>query len=312
MGQSFLEHNGKKHLVTWTQLDIPDGPSLTLGLTVCSTQLEAQSYEYWRDGLYLGWLLLIFSAIIASFGTERVTRPLQSIESWASRLRSGDMTASMPSAGRILELSSLINSLNGMANQVKIHTRSLEKLVEKRTQELSEANQELERLSLTDSLTNLPNRRKLDYMGQNFWSQAQRNGQNIMLFMMDIDLFKAYNDTYGHQSGDEVLAKVACILNEYARRPADLVARYGGEEFAMIMSNATIEHAQKTANLILKRMKDEKITHSGSPLGYLTISIGISICKPGSNNKLEDLYKQADKALYEAKETGRNRAVFFS
>ena len=128
---------------------------------------------------------------------------------------------------------------------------------------------------------------------------------------MDVDHFKAYNDHYDHQPGDEALKTVAQILKDRARRSTDIAARYGGEEFALVLCDTSLENALKIGEDILSQLTEMNVPHQKSPIGRLSFSIGIALAPGDRDYRLELLYKQADQALYRAKSEGRNRVVVF-
>jgi diguanylate cyclase (GGDEF)-like protein len=163
--------------------------------------------------------------------------------------------------------------------------------------------------SLTDGLTGLSNRRCFDYMLTHIWQRSLRNEKSMSLLLIDIDYFKNYNDFYGHQEGDWCLKEVANIIKQVASRKSDVAARYGGEEFAIILSDTDVNGAQIVADKLLKKIHERKIPHLQSEVAsFVTISIGIAAVKPSIDLNEEELPKAADGALYQSKETGRNRA----
>ncbi len=175
---------------------------------------------------------------------------------------------------------------------------------------LNEANKALEKLSSLDGLTGIANRREFDKTLQSEWNRAIRKEINISLIMMDIDYFKLYNDTYGHQGGDTCLKIVAKVLKEIEKRSADLAARYGGEEFAFILPETNKTGAKEFAGMILNKIRSEKIPHKSSKVcEYLSLSIGVASMVPGRNDTPEIIIQMADKALYYAKENGRNQVA---
>ena len=155
----------------------------------------------------------------------------------------------------------------------------------------------------TDPLTGLPNRRWLTAHADTALRQAARNADNVIVAMVDIDHFKAFNDRYGHLEGDAAIRLVARSLAEIARRPMDIVARTGGEEFCILLYNTTKDAGHQLLSEALERLCDERITHEGSPHAVLTASIGATHQKGPST--LESLMARADKALYAAKVQGR-------
>jgi diguanylate cyclase (GGDEF)-like protein len=169
------------------------------------------------------------------------------------------------------------------------------------------AEQELAQLAATDPLTGLANRRSLDQALRHEWFRAQRSGLPLSLLMIDVDHFKAFNDRHGHQGGDDALRWVAKVISTHVRRPADLVARYGGEEFSVILAETDSAGAQQIADNV--RAAVEQLPLVGSDTSPITVSIGISTWTTASDISLEQLLFAADKALYQAKESGRNRVV---
>ncbi|MHA7880547.1 MAG: sensor domain-containing diguanylate cyclase [Saccharospirillum sp.] len=179
-----------------------------------------------------------------------------------------------------------------------------------RNRELHEAKQQLEAISLTDSLTGLANRRHFDQHLEQEWARARRNRVCVSLVMIDIDFFKPYNDEYGHPAGDRCLKQVAEALKGVPGRPADLVARYGGEEFAMILPGA--DDPEPIAEQCRATIEWLRIPHDYSDISdVITISVGVATLTPGAQTSVRQLTEQADEALYEAKEAGRNRVVVF-
>lgn len=197
---------------------------------------------------------------------------------------------------------------------VKKRTEALEesrRSVERQKVELEKANRELHLLSIKDPLTNLWNRRQLEETLQLEWKRGLRYKRPISLMIIDIDHFKAYNDSYGHEAGDKCLVRVAQAIHSALTRASDLVARYGGEEFVVIMPEAEKEGAVKTALFLRSVIEELSIVHKQSPVSaYVTVSIGVSSRVPDIDGSPNDLFNIADKALYQAKDNGRNQVVF--
>jgi diguanylate cyclase (GGDEF)-like protein/PAS domain S-box-containing protein len=178
---------------------------------------------------------------------------------------------------------------------------------------IEESNKKLKELTVIDSLTGIANRRKFDEYLESEWLRLAREKSPLSLILCDIDYFKLYNDTYGHQFGDRCLQQVAQAIKKTVKRPADLTARYGGEELAVILPNTTPEGAAKVAENIRQQIQNLKIPHSKSTVdSYVTLSIGVAGCIPEHGLPTEDLLTQADRNLYKAKETGRNRVIDYS
>ncbi len=182
---------------------------------------------------------------------------------------------------------------------------------ELRRREQAEA--ELAVLAATDGLTGLANRRTFDGRLEAEWLRAARNATPLSLFLIDVDQFKAYNDLYGHQQGDECLRKVAKVIAETLTRPGDLVARYGGEEIVVLLPDTEEAEAAILAETIRAQVEALAMPHeASSPTATLTISIGSVTQSPaldGSRIGPADMIQRADKALYKAKQEGRNRVA---
>ncbi|MBJ6724144.1 GGDEF domain-containing protein [Geomesophilobacter sediminis] len=175
---------------------------------------------------------------------------------------------------------------------------------------LNRVNRELKRLAATDTLTMIANRRRFNEYLKKEWRRAFREKWAVSLIMIDVDHFKDFNDTYGHQEGDACLRTVADIITGCISRAADLVARYGGEEFALILPNTKAQGAVVLAEKIRTAMERARIEHSSSAVApYLTLSLGVASLVPDGTMNGSDLVAGADRALYRAKRLGRNRVV---
>lgn len=174
------------------------------------------------------------------------------------------------------------------------------------------AESELAMLARTDALTGLSNRRKLDEILDHEWRRAKRNNSVFSLLFVDIDWFKAYNDTYGHQAGDAVLAIAAKCIGDNIRRPADSAARYGGEEFIVVLPDTPLDGARLIAENIRVAISKLAIEHTGSDFGHITVSIGCAAWVPARDSDIAAILRSADEALYNAKMTGRNKVALSS
>jgi len=175
-------------------------------------------------------------------------------------------------------------------------------------------NKSLQHIALTDSLTNLANRRHFDQHLEIEWRRMVREQKPLALILADVDFFKLYNDTYGHVAGDKCLQEIAKVIVKNVKRSGDLVARYGGEEFAMVLPNTDAHGARHLAERIRQDLALRMIAHSRSPVHYgslyiqrVSLSLGVVSIIPHQDVTLEWLIMQADAALYKAKETGRDR-----
>jgi diguanylate cyclase (GGDEF)-like protein/PAS domain S-box-containing protein len=188
------------------------------------------------------------------------------------------------------------------------HRDHLELLVEQRTNELSKANEALQKLANVDGLTQISNRRNFDEILQKELQRAIRFQHPISLMMCDIDYFKQYNDSYGHLAGDDCLISIARCLKESFKRASDVPARYGGEEFAVILPHTKHIEAKYMSERFIENISNLKIPHSRSDVSdYVTISIGVVSVLPDLPCDINALIKIADEQLYKAKQNGRNR-----
>lgn len=181
--------------------------------------------------------------------------------------------------------------------------------VAERTAELEKANLHLAALSHTDGLTGLSNRRHFDKVLNEEWLRAKRSGQPLALMLIDVDHFKKFNDHYGHQAGDKCLQSIASILQSSAQRAGDMAARYGGEEFCLLLADTNAEIGPQLAEAVRHSIESLRMPHELSPSGIVTVSIGIAVMVPEAGYDAESLLHYADKALYCAKNDGRNRVV---
>lgn len=188
--------------------------------------------------------------------------------------------------------------------------RELIRLVEEKTADLQRANEELLRLSATDSLTGLANRRTFDRALEKECARIHRSEAELSLVLFDVDHFKALNDTLGHQRGDVCLTMLAAEMERVTRRSVDLAARIGGEEFAMILPNTAMEGARLVAEEVRQAFADLNLAHPASPIAScLTVSAGVATATRSLHSCPEELIAAADQALYAAKRRGRNRVV---
>ncbi|MEH1803849.1 sensor domain-containing diguanylate cyclase [Nostoc sp.] len=169
-------------------------------------------------------------------------------------------------------------------------------------------NEELQRLATLDGLTQIANRRRFDEYLESEWQRLKREQLSLSLILLDVDFFKLYNDTYGHLGGDDCLRQLASALKNIVKRPADLVARYGGEEFTIILPNTEIQGAIYVAQTIRQAVRDLAIPHAQSRVcDRVTVSLGVVSIVPNSEISPPDLINAADKALYVAKQQGRDQ-----
>lgn len=193
--------------------------------------------------------------------------------------------------------------------RLTLQKQELERLVHQRTAELEDSNRQLSALTTTDALTGVVNRRGFDDSLALEWARALRSGDSVALLMIDVDHFKLYNDHYGHQAGDQCLRQVAAVIRAHARRASDVAARYGGEEFVLLVPGASAAQAHAFAVEIGAALAALRLPHLLSAHGVVTVSIGVAGLVPHQGQDPAQLVELADRAMYQAKLAGRNRAV---
>jgi diguanylate cyclase (GGDEF)-like protein len=213
-------------------------------------------------------------------------------------------------------LDAIADQLAGAINMALLNRRlqDTNRMVEQRTnelgtvnQKLAQANLELRRLSMHDPLTDIPNRRRFDEVLRHEWRWGARTHKPIAVLLMDLDHFKALNDTHGHPYGDDCLRKAGRAFTGALTRAADFVARYGGEEFGVILPDSDLESARRQAEALRAAIAALNLRHDGAATGRLTLSIGVAVAVPDLDAPPAGILARADAALYAAKAGGRDR-----
>ena len=196
-----------------------------------------------------------------------------------------------------ISITSTLNEMNEVTGFTAIHNDITDK-------------KKIEHLSITDELTGLYNRRHFNALFSQELHRSKRDGKNLIFIMFDVDHFKQYNDTYGHQKGDEVLATIGESLNKMLNRPSDFSFRLGGEEFGILAENMNEDEAVLFANQYCRQLEDLRVEHKGNSAGpYVTVSMGVAVITPTDQLNEDEIFKKVDDALYEAKNRGRNRVA---
>ncbi|SEP32650.1 diguanylate cyclase (GGDEF) domain-containing protein [Nitrosovibrio sp. Nv6] len=278
--------------------------STELGITILAERDHAAVYGTWIElrNMFLALvsaLVLVMTAVAFQMGRSIVV-PLQRLIRAADRIASGDLEVRL-SATRHDELGHLTQVFDQMADRLR---RSHADIMAA-NEAMQQQNQVLETLSITDSLTGLHNRSKLDAILNDELARFKRTQRQFALLMLDIDHFKTLNDTYGHVVGDEILAAVARILLQ-SIRSIDYAARYGGDEFIIILVETSAELALNTAERIRSQIENMRYSVSDSTI-TVTVSIGVVQCQSDDITPTA-VFTRADDALYEAKRAGRNQA----
>lgn len=214
----------------------------------------------------------------------------------------------------ILEKSRLYERLEETNQRLRAEIeerKRVEQALRESEEKLRAANQQLQRLAELDGLTGVANRRAFAEKLAHEWRRASRSGGELSIVLLDVDYFKAFNDTRGHLAGDQCLKLVASLLRDVVHRAGDLVARYGGEEFAILLPDTDGKGALSLAERIRSVVAGKAIAHPGSTVApYVTVSVGVACGRPRAGQPCESLVEAADRALYRAKANGRNRVEF--
>jgi diguanylate cyclase (GGDEF)-like protein len=271
-----------------------------------------------RDVMFLFAFIAGVVTIIAFVIGQLLTKPIISLTNIVFQFTAGnlDIRAKINSKD---EIGQLAKSFNNMALQLQTSLETLEQRVQERTAELliakekvEDANQKLEQLANLDSLTQVANRRCFDERLQAEWKRLAQEQQPLSLILFDVDKFKLYNDYYGHLRGDDCLIRIAQTVEQIVHRPADLVARYGGEEFSVLLPNTDLAGAIKVVQSIQQGIHALAIPHAKSDVkDIVTLSLGITSLIPTRDIKPDTLIASADKAMYNAKQEGRDRYCIY-
>jgi diguanylate cyclase (GGDEF)-like protein len=210
----------------------------------------------------------------------------------------GDLRARASRESWVKEFAPLAAALNDMAQRLA-----------DREQQLRTANSHLQELATSDALSGLTNRRGFDARLAAEWQRAGKLARPVGLLMIDVDHFKLFNDCYGHVEGDVCLRRIGKLLQQAAQGSDDIPARYGGEEFALLFPGADVDAALAAGERLRNAVEEMCIMHAASPIGQVTISVGVASLVPGLGQDAEQLIEAADVALYAAKRRGRNTAV---
>ncbi len=299
-------------------------------IVVPESDVMAQIYSGTRTTTLLCLGALMGVIVLNTFISRWLVKPIVEISQASRKIAQGDFDSQVH-APNIQELSTLVNSFTQMSQelqqsrqQLEDYSRSLEQKVGDRTQSLEQeiqrraaaetalqaANEALQDLVYVDALTQIANRRQFDERIVQEWNRLKREQLPLSLILCDVDYFKQYNDSYGHQAGDDCLYNIAQTLAKAVRRPPDLAARYGGEEFVLLLPNTSLEGAKDVAKKIQTHIQALELPHPKSAVSqYVTASFGVTSVIPTESIMPEQLLLKADRALYQAKAQGRDRII---
>ena len=306
-----IESGDEVWFLAWQRISREAGPGMTIGVSVPRPAYLDAMVTRDRQAVLIaiGTLVLFLAAAWAL--AHAISRPIRDLAEASTRV--GEDPATDFPRSRVREIDRLAHSFRDMAGRLETTMASLERRVTERTALLQAANVRLDRISRTDSLTGLANRRDAHATMVREWRRARRSGRPLALVLADIDWFKDYNDRYGHPAGDRALVRVAETLAACTRRAGDVVARYGGEEFLFILPGLDSDDARAFAEHVREAIEALAIEHDGSPLGRMTMSFGVTASvatrEAAGSDGVEGLLRTADRALYAAKRSGRNRVA---
>jgi diguanylate cyclase (GGDEF)-like protein/PAS domain S-box-containing protein len=252
-----------------------------------------------RDDVRQSALDTVREALRASTSCEALLRNYR---------KDGTLFWNQLSLSPMLDSNGRITHVMGTLNDVSERVRAEQRLLEKQRQ-LEKTKRTLEGLALKDGLTGLYNRRHFSEQLAREWNRARREHLPLSLFMIDIDHFKRFNDTYGHLAGDQCIKLVADTIKRCFARGSDLVARYGGEEFVALAAGVDRRQARERAELLREAIRELTGERNGRSAQLVTVSVGLATMTPDERLVPEDMLEAADRALYQAKRQGRDRVV---
>lgn len=312
--------NGEEIAAYYIVPDIENNPALIINLTF-PREISKQGIRTIHFALIyiliVGTIVLI---LLLFFTNSMVLKPLSQLTRLTQKVEAtGDFSIRSSITGKD-EIGLLSQGFNRMMEKTQVQTMELAAAMNEQKKEIIKrknaekklriANSKLKELASKDPLTALANRRCFEEVMQKEWKRAVREQTPTAVIICDIDYFKAYNDTYGHQQGDECLKEVASAIAGAIRRPMDIAARYGGEEFIALLPNTDTDGAFHVAEAMRRNIERLKITHAGSSVSsHVSISLGIAGGTPTRNSTCETLIEMADNALYRSKDEGRNRST---
>jgi len=287
------------------------------------TELTQASNNVSRDGVIYGFIGLIISILLIFFIMSSVSEPIILLSNDMSDIANGNLSVDIKikgddevgHLGRSLQkvadiLHKLLEDINIMINEHKKGNTDFDLETEAfrgSYKILADSVMELAAFSMRDKLTGMPNRRSFDNRMEMEWNRSIRSKEFISILLVDIDRFKIYNDTYGHPQGDVAIQTVAAVLIKALHRSTDFAARWGGEEFVVLLPDTDLTGALGVAEMIRLNVETKVIPCDEEQGRRSTVSIGVSSWKPNKNSSINEFVMTADEALYQAKNTGRNR-----
>lgn len=293
---SYVGSDGTRRAVSFARIP---GTGSRLVVSIDESRVAAAtSRDIYTAYLQLGFvcMFVLLGALIAA--EKLIIQPIETLADMTKRFGRGDWSARVARSGLPAEFIPLARAFNGMAAQLT-----------ERERELITANDRLTVIASIDMLSGLANRRGFQSRLDFEWMKAHQTGDQVALLMIDVDHFKAFNDTYGHPEGDACLARVGEALAAIAHKTMGFAARYGGEEFCLLVPGAGATHVSDIGEMVRSAVYDLGIAHASSNHQRVTVSIGVAASIPNGTQRAVDLVEAADAALYAAKRRGRNAVV---
>lgn len=304
-GTHKLSDNGQEFLYFVRSISLKHGKNWLIGILIPSAYHKSLLTDYTQSTVLITLALFICIGLIGSLIAWYIGKPIQMLNQAANNKNIQSIQKLPQPLSNIREINSLSQGLSSMADNLFDIMQNLEKKVAERTSVLQDENDSLLENSLTDELTQLYNRRGFNLVLELALKKAQQSHQPITFVLCDIDHFKRINDEFGHSAGDIALVAVATNLRNNTRASVDIVARYGGEEFIMVFINTDVTQVMNRLNSIQENFK----THPVIKNQHITMSFGVVHVDAGSSMSVDDLIEQADRKLYQAKNSGRDKIV---
>ncbi|MEJ6077464.1 diguanylate cyclase [Vibrio sp. 1-Bac 57] len=304
-GSYHLNLDGEAYLYRVSNIQLKYGKTWLIGVLIPSSYHEGILTEYTQTTIFITLSLFACIAIIGSAIAWYIGKPIQQLNKAANDKKVESILLLPQPMSRIREICSLNQGLHAMAENLLDILQHLEQKVSERTSYLQDENENLLESSLTDELTTLYNRRGFNLVFEKAFKSAQNKAHSLTFVLGDIDYFKRINDDYGHTLGDCALVAVAANLKKHTRAAKDIVARYGGEEFALVFLDMGTEQVLERLNNIQQEFSTIPVFENQ----HITMSFGVADLKEHPNASAEALIEIADKRLYKAKNSGRNKIV---
>ena len=305
IGTHNLTIEGEHYLYYVTPIELNYGKTWVTGILIPAAYHKEALSEYTQTAIFITLTLFASIALVGAAIAWYIGKPIQLLNQAANDKKIESIQTLKQPLSRIKEVNSLSQGLHSMADNLLDILQNLEQKVSERTSHLQDENDNLQEEALTDELTKLYNRRGFKQVYEQTLQLANQKNLQVAVVLGDIDHFKVINDKFGHSAGDAALVSVATILKKHTRSSMDIVARYGGEEFILVFLG--MDHAQTIQRLssIQKEFSSKAIIEKH----YITMSFGLVHVEDLTSIKPEELIEQADKKLYRAKASGRNRII---